>query len=323
MSEEEGVGGEGGPSTAEIAMYYTSAGLNGLSLIIYIILLLELIICESKWSIIVKFICQLIINSIIHSLTYLIDFVITRTEIQCLIQSILSQYSVIVHVFILTSLFFIALALFKIPDKFEQYRTTITICLIIFCWVVPIIFVVPMNFNFYEEIGDLGSWDNYYCWSESNLSIVLFPIISFVGYTVCIIVTCTLQNTVRIAVSCIDTTEFEDKYDERLRSYALVMWISFVLTILSVIWTILLPFDFYSSDFGSIVNDILTCVCTVGENLTFPLIVMIFWFNNKRWTKLTQLFCCKKEQEKLQESTIVGLANLTVEDMMINDAPDD
>ena len=323
MSEEEGVGGEGGPSTAEIAMYYVSAGLNGLSLIIYIILLLELIICESKWSIIVQFICQMIINSIIHSLTYLVDFVITRTHMQCLIQSILSQYSVIVHVFILTSLFFIALALFKIPDKFEQYRTAIAICLIIFCWVVPIIFVVPMNYNFYYEIGLLEDWDKYYCWSESDLSVVLFPIISFVGYTVCIIVTCTLQNTVRIAVSCIDTTEFEDKYDQRLRSYALVMWISFVLTILSVIWTILLRLGAYNSDVGLIINDILTCVCTVGENLTFPLIVMVFWFNNKRWTKLTQLLCCKKEKEALKESSIVGLVNLTVEDMMINDAPDD
>jgi hypothetical protein len=50
---------------------------------------------------------------------------------------------------------------------------------------------------------------------------------------------------------------------------------------------------------------------------------MVFWFNNKRWTKLTQLCCCKKEKEALQESTIVGLVNLTVEDMMINDAPDD
>ena len=101
------------------------------------------------------------------------------------------------------------------------------------------------------------------------------------------------------------------------------MWISFVLTILSVIWTILLRLGAYNSDVGLIINDILTCVCTVGENLTFPLIVMVFWFNNKRWTKLTQLLCCKKEKEALKESSIVGLVNLTVEDMMINDAPDD
>ena len=318
MSEEE----EFSPTPAEIVMYYVTAGLNGVSLIIYIILFLQLIIREPKWSITVQFIVQMVISSIIHSLAYLVDFVFPRTELQCLLQSIFSQYSVIVHVFILTSIFFIALALFKIPDKFEHYRNIIRLCLILFCWVLPTIFIVAMNYDFYYEII-LEEWEMYYCWSESKLSVILFPVISFIGYTACMIVTCTLQNTVRIAVSTVDTSEFEDKYDQRLISYALVMWISFVLTVISVIWTALFSGEskLIETQFGTILNDVLTCICTVGENLMFPIIMIVFWFNSKRWNRLMGLCCNKKES--LTESQFVGRVNLTVGDVMINDAPDD
>lgn len=315
MSEEE-------PSKIEKVMYYVTGGLNGVSLIPYIILFLEIILYESNWGITVQFIVQLIINSIIHSFAYLIDSFMTKNAYMCVLQSFLSQYTVIVHMFIITSIFFIALALFKIPDKFEQYRNIIRVCLILFCWLFPLIFSILMNYDFFSDLN-MEEWEFYFCWSESTLSTVLFPIISFLGYIICIIITCTLQNTVRIAVSCVDTSEFEDRYDKKLKGYALVMWISFVLTILSAIWVTLFSTNkpLIQGTIGSIINDILTCICTIGENVMFPTIVIVFGFNYKRWNKLLGLICCRKQKTTL--NTSVGLVNLTVEDVMINDAPDD
>lgn len=301
----------------EIVMYYFSGGLNLLALIPSFALIIVSFCWEKHWNLTVQFNFQMLLMSLIHSFAYLMDFIFNKNKELCLFQSILSQYSIIVTMFILDSIFFISLSQFQTPQKFEANLNKIRICLIIFSWVLPILFVYLMNKDFYKDIV-IKEWEKYYCWSESSFSLYLFPVISVLSYVFCIIMICQLQRSTKIFISKATSSDFDERYEQRLKRYSIVMWISFWLTIINIIWMFVEQnpkFYFYD-----IINDILTIICTIGEGITLPMFVIIFGFNTKRWNYLKSLFLCEKSKEIEQGPMFL---KFSIKDVGIDEPSDD
>lgn len=273
-------------------LYYTTMFISSLSFIPYILLLLVFIKTRKTLDIIAMINFQLIVSSMLHSITYIIPRSL-ESEVEtfkCQIQSFLNTFSDINTTMIVLSIAVLSFYHFKYQNFIDSNKQFIYLAIGVISWVFPLVCGTVSVLQMIQ-IDAHG-----FCWVKGDsISSYCVYVVIFLCYIINVIMLLLLRKEIKEFLKQENAFILYHKFFKRINRYIILLAVNFGLMVFNIVTKKII------GDRRGVDEMICTFISDFLEAALCPVFALVYGCNNERWRELKRWFMCQKEEGKIKE----------------------